>query len=90
MLAAAQNRARDLANTPPNDLTPTALADYARGARRPATTALEVTVLDGEEIRARGMGAFAAVAQGSTRGAARLIELRYEPGGPTPTPRGWP
>ncbi len=79
VLAAAQNRARDLANAAPNHLTPTGLADYARelGAHRDG---LEVTVLTGAEIRARGMGAFAAVAQGSTEEPA-LIELRYEPRG---------
>ncbi len=77
VLSAAQNRARDLANTAANELTPTALADYARAlAGRHAT--IEVTVQSGEEIRARGMGAMAAVAQGSTEEPA-LIELRYEP-----------
>ena len=82
VLAAAQNRARDLANTAPNHLTPTGLADYARGlaARHDG---LEVTVMDGAEIRAQGMGAFAAVAQGSTEEPA-LIELRYEPAGAAP------
>jgi leucyl aminopeptidase len=84
VVAAAQNRARDLANRPGNDLTPTVLADYAcELAERHA--ALEVTVLDGHEIGARGMGAFAAVAQGSDQ-EPRLIELRYEGGGPA-TPR---
>ena len=76
VVAEAQNRARDLANTPGNDLTPTALADYVRqlADRDPR---LAITVLDGEEIRARGMGAVAAVAQGSDQ-EPRLIELRYE------------
>jgi leucyl aminopeptidase len=84
VLAAAQNRARDLANTPANDLTPTALADYASelAARHDALT---VTVLDGEQIRDRGMGAFAAVAQGSDQDP-RMIELVYEPQGAA-TPR---
>ncbi|MGI9183452.1 MAG: leucyl aminopeptidase family protein [Solirubrobacteraceae bacterium] len=83
VVAGAQNRARDLANTPANHLTPTALADYARElvGRHPR---LALTVLDGEEIRASGMGALAAVAQGSDQ-EPRLIELRYEganPGAP--------
>ncbi len=79
VLAAAQNRARDLANTPANELTPAALADYAvaLGERHEA---ISVTVLDGAEIRARGMGAFAAVAQSSDQDA-RLIELSYEAAG---------
>jgi leucyl aminopeptidase len=78
VLTAAQNRARDLANTPANDLTPSALADYA-SELADRHDALEVTILDGHEIRARGMGAFAAVTQGSDQDA-RLIELKYEPG----------
>ncbi len=76
LLAAAQNRARDLANTPANDLTPRALADYAAetAGRLPA---LSLTVLDEEQIAAAGMGAFAAVAQGSAQ-PPRLIALTYE------------
>jgi leucyl aminopeptidase len=72
VLVAAQNRARDLGNTPANELTPAALAEYARGL-----AGVRVTVLEEEEIRARGMGAFAAVAQGS-RQSARLIQLAYD------------
>ncbi len=77
IIARAQNRARDLVNAPANDLTPSALADYAleMAAARPG---LEVTTVGEDQIRARGMGAFAAVAQGSAE-PARLIELRYEP-----------
>jgi leucyl aminopeptidase len=76
VLAAAQNRARDLGNRAPNDLTPTALADYAAalGERHVAVT---VTVLDEDELRDRGMGAFAAVAQGSAE-PAKLITLEYD------------
>ena len=79
IVAAAQNRARDLGNRPANDLTPAALGDYAAAVaeRLPALT---VTQLDGRQIRELGMGAFAAVAQGSDQDA-RLIVLRYD-GGP--------
>ena len=79
LLAAAQNRVRDLANTAPNEMTPVALADHAQklAHRHPD---LEVEIWDGERIRAGGMGAFAAVAQGTPQDA-RLIELRYEPDG---------
>jgi leucyl aminopeptidase len=77
ILADAQNRARDLGNSPPNLLTPSALADYAvaLAARHDAMSA---TVLDEAEIRSGGMGAFAAVAQGSDQ-PAKLIALSYEP-----------
>ncbi|MHB8657252.1 MAG: leucyl aminopeptidase family protein [Solirubrobacteraceae bacterium] len=72
VIARAQNRARDLANTPANDLTPERLAEYAR-----AIDGLAVTILDEEAIRAAGMGAFAAVAQGSAQ-PAQLIRLSYD------------
>jgi leucyl aminopeptidase len=71
----AQNRARDLGNTPANDLPPVALADYAQelGSRH----GISVEVLDEQAIGALGMGAFAAVARGSEQ-EARLIRLEYE------------
>jgi leucyl aminopeptidase len=67
----AQNRARDLANTPANDLTPAALADRAL-----SLTDLAVTVMDEDEIAGAGMGAFTAVAQGSVQ-PPRLIRLDW-------------
>ncbi len=79
LLATAQNRARDLGNRPANDLTPSALGDYAAALAR-QFEAMTVTQLGGREIRELGMGAFAAVAQGSDQDA-RLIVLRYD-GGP--------
>ncbi|MFL5822102.1 MAG: leucyl aminopeptidase family protein [Solirubrobacteraceae bacterium] len=80
IVAGAQNRARDLGNLPPNDLPPSALAEYAQELAdgQPAVRAL---VLDGEEIQGMGMGAFSAVAQGSAQDA-RLIRLDYEPDTP--------
>jgi leucyl aminopeptidase len=79
IVAGAQNRARDLGNTPANDLTPGDLAAYAQRLQGDGGR-LAVTVLDGEQIRAAGMGAFAAVAQGSAEGA-RLIQIEYEGSG---------
>ena len=76
IVAAAQNRARNLANTPANFLTPAALAQYA-GELAARHDALSLTVLDRAAIEERGMGAFAAVARG-TEQDARLIELRYD------------
>jgi leucyl aminopeptidase len=79
VIAQAQNAARDLANTPANDLTPATLADRARAiAGEHAAVTVEVEGRDG--IEARGMGAFAAVARGSDAEPA-LITLRYEPDG---------
>jgi leucyl aminopeptidase len=84
VLTDAQNRARDLGNLAPNELTPAALADYAVALAAEHDT-LACRVLDGEQIRELGMGAFAAVAQGSDEDP-RLIELTYEPAD-APDPR---
>ena len=71
--------ARDLANAPPNELYPEALAsrtaELAEGLDH-----VRVDSLDRAAIDALGMGAFAAVAQGSGR-EPRLIVLRYDPPG---------
>lgn len=84
VICGAQNRARDLGDTPANDLPPSALARYAQelAERRDG---LSTTILDEDQIREAGMGAFAAVAQGSVEGA-RLIRFDYE-GAPADTPR---
>ncbi len=79
-VTAAQNRARDLGNRPANDLTPAALGEYAAERAEPLD-GLTVTELGEAEIRTLGMGAFAAVAQGSDQDA-RLIVLRYDGGAP--------
>ncbi|TFU16283.1 leucyl aminopeptidase family protein [Thermus tengchongensis] len=69
--------ARDLVNEPPNVLTPEALAEAALSLK---AFGVEVKVLDEEAIRALGMGAFLAVAQGSEN-PPRFIALRYAPEG---------
>ena len=79
----AQNRARALGDTPANDLPPRALAEYATELAS-RHSRVSTAVMDGDAIREAGMGAFAAVAQGSAEDA-RLIRLEYEPaaaGGP--------
>jgi leucyl aminopeptidase len=75
VVAAAVNAARDLQNRPANDLTPTALAEHALALAQ-EVEGLTVETEGREEILARGMGAFAAVAQGSAQEPA-LIVLRY-------------
>ncbi|WP_038055235.1 leucyl aminopeptidase [Thermus amyloliquefaciens] len=69
--------ARDLVNEPPNVLTPEALAEAALSL---TALGVEVEVLDEEAIRALGMGAFWAVAQGSEN-PPRFLQLRYAPEG---------
>ncbi len=72
-------RARNLANRPPNDLTPERLADRAAEIAE-GSPALSYEAFDRAQIEAMGMGAFAAVAQGS-HNEPRLIVLRYDPPG---------
>ena len=80
IVARAANEARDLQNRPANDLTPSALADHARELGEELEH-LSVEVEGRAGIVERGMGAFAAVAQGSEQEPA-LITLRYEPPNP--------
>jgi leucyl aminopeptidase len=66
--------ARDLVNTPPNDLFPDA---FARRAADLATQAgLDVEVLDEEELRTAGYGGILGVGGGSAR-PPRLVRIRY-------------
>jgi leucyl aminopeptidase len=88
-VAGAVNEARDLQNRPGNDLTPAALAEHAR-ALAAEIEGLSVEVEGRTGLEQRGMGAFAAVAQGSEQEPA-LITMRYEgpPGaGGTSDPKG--
>src|SRR6201992_4198564 len=79
----AANRARDLQETPANSARPEDLATRARDIAV-AQDAVTVEVLDGEAIRAKGMGGLAAVSQGGPVDP-RLIVLRYQGGGDGPT-----
>jgi leucyl aminopeptidase len=76
--AVATNAARDLQNTPSNVATPEFLAARARELADQHDS-LSVEVLGRDEIVARGMGAFAAVAQG-TYAEPQLIVLRHDGG----------
>jgi leucyl aminopeptidase len=75
------NAARDLANSPPNELTPEALAERAAAIDLDHLTA---EALDPARIDELGMGALAAVGRASANGP-RLIVLRYEPPSPART-----
>jgi len=67
--------ARDLANRPPNDLTPEALAQHAHAR---AGDDLTVETHGRDWIEGHNMGAFAAVGTGSPRDP-QLICMRYDP-----------
>src|SRR5215210_1641281 len=77
VVATWANRARDLVNSPPNEVTPERLAERAREIAGEAEH-LTAEALGPDEISALGMGAFAAVAQGS-HNPPRLVVLRHDP-----------
>src|SRR5581483_2450197 len=81
LVAERANRARDLANMPPNELTPATLAEQAEqlAAEHEHLTA---EALGPQEMEKLGMGELLAVGQGS-RNEPRLVVLRYEPPNPT-------
>jgi len=77
VVAEAVNAARDLQNTPANHLTPSALAERAAELTA-AHPSLSFEVHGREDLVELGMGAFAAVAQGTAQEPA-LIVVRHEP-----------
>jgi leucyl aminopeptidase len=77
LLAERANRARDLANMPPNELNPHTLAEHAQ-ALAAEHEHLKAEVLGPRELDKLQMGALSAVGRGS-RNEPRLIVLRYEP-----------
>jgi leucyl aminopeptidase len=81
VLADRANRARDLANMPPNELDPQALAEQA-AELADEHEHLTAQALGPREMDELGMGALTAVGRGS-RKEPRLIVLRYEPPEPT-------
>jgi leucyl aminopeptidase len=77
LLAERSNRARDLANMPPNELTPASLGDRAKELAAEHEH-LKAESLGPKEMEKLGMGALLAVGQGS-RNEPRLVVLRYDP-----------
>jgi leucyl aminopeptidase len=78
ILASAQNFARGLVNEPGNVLTPTVLGERAQWMC--GEFGIECEVYSTEKLKELGMGAFAAVAQGSSEPPA-LIVMTYTPPG---------
>jgi len=73
-VATGVNFAKELGNMPPNICTPSYLAVQAQAlAEDPA---LEVTVLDEEELEKMGAGAFVSVAKGSSE-PGKMIIMKY-------------
>ncbi len=74
-IASGVTLARELGNRPANHCTPSFLA--TRAERVAKDHALQIEVLDRKAVEKLGMGAFAAVAQGSSE-PLRFIVARYE------------
>ncbi|MER5994149.1 leucyl aminopeptidase [Streptomyces viridosporus] len=68
------NRARDLINTPPNDLNPEAFAAIAQAAAK--EHGIKVQVLDEKALAKGGYGGILGVGAGSASGP-RLVKLSY-------------
>jgi leucyl aminopeptidase len=79
IVADQANRARDLSNMPPNELTPHTLGEKAKELASEHEH-LSCEVLATRELDELGMGALTAVGRGS-RNEPRLIVLRYDPPG---------
>ena len=77
VVAGWTNRCRDFVNAPPNECTPARLAEWAEETAGRFDT-LRFEALGPDDIRSLGMGALAAVSQGSDN-PPRLIKLAYEP-----------
>ena len=77
LIAEHTNRARDLANMPPNELNPQTLAEQASKLASEHKH-LSAEALGPKDMDKLGMGALAAVGRGS-RNEPRLIVLRYDP-----------
>ena len=72
----SMNFTRDLANEPPNVLTPTEFANRAQKIAKEAN--LKCEILDEKQMDKLGMGSLMSVTYGSEQ-PAKLIVLRYEP-----------
>ncbi|MEU6643822.1 leucyl aminopeptidase [Saccharomonospora sp. NPDC046836] len=74
-IAEAVITARDLINTPPNDLFPASFADRAKKLADAA--GLEVEVLDERALKRKGFGGILGVGGGSSR-PPRLVRISYQ------------
>jgi len=75
VVSGAVGYARDLVNTPPNELYP---ESFATSVSRRASKKVAVEVWDPERLQTEGCGGLLGVGQGSGRGP-RLVTLSYRP-----------
>jgi leucyl aminopeptidase len=72
--------ARDLVNTPANNMSPTRLAETAENIAKMSGGNVKVKILNKEQCEKKKMGAYLAVAQGSDE-EPKFIHLTYRPEG---------
>lgn len=72
-LVEASNFARDIINTPSNDMTPSHLAEIANSL---ASNRIKVKILEKDEAQKEGMNAFLSVAKGSNE-PPKFIVIKY-------------
>ena len=82
-IAGGEKLARDLGQTPPNDLYPESFAEKIKNEF--ANSNVKVRVLDEKEMAKLGMGSMLAVGQGSTR-PPRLVVMEYMGGAKDASP----
>lgn len=75
-LGESMNFTRDLANEPPNILTPTEMANRAKKMAK--ETGLKIEILDEAKMEKLGMGSLLSVSKGSEQ-PAKMIVMRYTP-----------
>ena len=73
-MAEAANLARDMVNEPANYMTPTIMAEQAKGIAE--NHGMEIELLEREQMKELGMGAILGVAQGSQQ-PPKFIVLKY-------------
>ncbi|MBO9540750.1 leucyl aminopeptidase [bacterium] len=84
-IADAVALSRDMVSMPPNDLTPSTMAEMAK--KMAAEVGITCKVLDEKQIKKEGMGSFLGVAQGSIDAEPpRFIVLEYMPNGDKEAP----
>ncbi|WP_309112949.1 leucyl aminopeptidase [Saccharothrix sp.] len=76
LIAEAVSTARDLINTPPNDLFPASFAERAVALTK-GLDGVEVEVLDEKALRKQGFGGILGVGGGSSR-PPRLVRISYK------------
>ncbi|PRY62689.1 leucyl aminopeptidase [Knoellia remsis] len=80
VIGSARDLARDLVNTPPNQLTPQLFVDRVKKAAAASSGKVTVSVLDEKALAKGGFGGIVGVGQGSAN-PPRIVTMSYVPSG---------